>query len=136
LAALLFSARLLGFDSGSLFYLKAIESNSWIFGVFGLGYQYLNKPGTMLSYLSQAAYPVYIIHMFVLFGAALVILPMNLPPLLKFALVSVFTFVACFAIYEFIIRRIRILRPLFGLKNKTITIQNTLETDHASQLIK
>lgn len=136
LAALLFSARLLGFDSGSLFYLKAIESNSWIFGVFGLGYQYLNKPGTMLSYLSQAAYPVYIIHMFVLFGAALVILPMNLPPLLKFALVSVFTFVACFAIYEFIIRRMRILRPLFGLKNKTITIQNTLETDHASQLIK
>ncbi len=136
LAAVLFSVRLYGFDSGILYYLKAIESNSWIFGVFGLGYQYLNKPSAWLSYLSQAAYPVYIIHMFVLYGAALVILPMNLPALLKFALVSVFTFVACFATYEFIIRRMRILRPLFGLKNKTITIQNTLETDHASQLIK
>jgi len=116
LAAVLFTLRLYGFDATSIYYLKAIESNCWIFAVFGLGYQYLNKPSAWLSYLSQAAYPVYIIHMFVLYAGALLILPLNLSPLLKFAGITLFTFVLCFLIYEFILRRINILRPLFGLK--------------------
>ncbi|MEO2051928.1 MAG: hypothetical protein ABGX00_09165 [Allomuricauda sp.] len=55
-------------------YLMALESNCWIFGVFGLGYTYLNKPSYILGYLSQAAYPVYIIHMFVMYLGAYLIL--------------------------------------------------------------
>ena len=61
--------------------LIAIESNCWIFGVFGFGYKYLNKPGRTLSYLSKAAYPIYIIHMFVLYGGAYFILPLEIPVL-------------------------------------------------------
>ena len=95
-----------------------IESNCWIFGVFGIGYHYLNKPSALLSYLSQAAYPVYIIHMFVLFAGALIILPLDIHPLLKFIGITLFTFIVCFLIYEFILKRINILRPLFGLKWK------------------
>ena len=93
---------------------------SWYGGcfVFGLGYQYLNKPSALLSYLSRAAYPVYIIHMFVLYAGALIILPLQIHPILKFIGVTLFTFVVCYIIYEFIIKRINILRPLFGLKWK------------------
>jgi peptidoglycan/LPS O-acetylase OafA/YrhL len=97
-------------------YLMAIESNLWIFGVFGLAYKYLNRPSAALRYLSQAAYPVYIIHMFVLYAGAMLILPLKIPLLLKFAGVVAFTFAWCYLIYEFIIRRIVFLRPLFGLK--------------------
>ena len=96
----------------------AIEANLWIFGVFGFGYKYLNKPSKTLSYLSQAAYPVYIIHMFVLYAAALFILPLEIPILLKFIGIVAFTGLACYLIYEFIIKRIDFLRPLFGLKWK------------------
>ena len=96
----------------------ALESNCWIFGVFGFGFKYLNKPSKILSYLSQAAYPVYIIHMFVLYAGASFILPLEIPIIVKFIGVVAFTGIVCYLIYEFIIRRIGFLRPLFGLKWK------------------
>lgn len=116
LAVVLFSIRLLVFQTASPVYLMVIESNCWIFGVFGFAYQYLNKPSSALSYLSQAAYPVYIIHMFALYAGALIVLPLEMPPIVKFMLITTFTFVVCYIIYELVIRRIGILRPLFGLK--------------------
>ncbi len=116
LAIILYGIRFVVFATEAPGYLTAIESNCWIFGVFGFGYKYFNKPSKTLSYLSQAAYPVYIIHMFVLFAGAMLILPLKIPALMQFAAITVFTVVGCFLIYEFIIRRIRILRPLFGLK--------------------
>ena len=116
LASILFAFRLMYTNSEVLYYLKTVEFNGWILGVFGLGYSYLNKPSAALQYLSRAAYPVYIIHMFVLFGAALVILPLTMHPVLKLLAVTAITFSVCMAIYEFIIRRISFLHPLFGLK--------------------
>jgi len=116
LAIILYSIRLLVFKTQAPGYLMAIESNCWIFGIFGLGYKYLNRPSKTLSYLSKAAYPIYIIHMFVLYAGALFILPLQIPIHLKFISIVVFTGVTCYLIYEFIIRRIGFLRPLFGLK--------------------
>jgi len=118
LAVVLFTIRLFVFATNSPGYLMVIESNCWIFGIFGLGYQYLNKPSAVLSYLSQAAYPIYIVHMFVLYAGALLILPLELNPFMKFIYISAFTFIVSFLIFEFIIRRILFLRPFFGLKLK------------------
>jgi len=114
----LYIIRLVVFEYKSPGYLIALESNCWIFSVFGFGYKYLNKPSTALSYLSQAAYPVYIIHMFVLYAGVMVILPLEIPVSLKFISITVFTGTTCFLIYEFMIRRIGFLRPLFGQKWK------------------
>lgn len=116
--AVLYIIRFTGFESISNMYITTIESNCWVFGVFGLGYRYLNKPSALLNYLSQAAYPVYIIHMFVLYLGALIILPLEIHPFIKFVGITLFTFIVCFLIYEFIIRRIGFLSPLFGLKWK------------------
>ncbi len=116
LTTVLFGIRYFMYATEGPGYLTAIESNCWIFGVFGLGYKYLNKPSKTLRYLSQAAYPVYIIHMFVLYAGALFILPLEIPILLKFIAIVAFTGVSCFIIYEFVLRRIGFLRPLFGLK--------------------
>ena len=94
----------------------SIESNLWIFSVFGFGYRYLNHPSRILNYLSQAAYPIYIVHMLFLFLVSFFIFPLSIPVQLKFLIVLLFTFIGSFAFYEFIIRRIGFLRPLFGLK--------------------
>ena len=118
LATALYTVRLMVFELKSPGYLMAIESNCWIFAVFGFGYKYLNRPSAALRYLSQAAYPVYIIHMFALYIAAMFILPLELPVLVKFLWIILITFAVCFIIYEFIIRRIDIIRPFFGLKRK------------------
>ncbi len=94
-----------------------IESNLWIYSVFASGYKYLNKSSSTLSYLSQAAYPVYIIHMIFLYLSSLVIFPLEINVYLKFAIVLIATFLGSMIFYEFVIRRIYIIRPLFGLKN-------------------
>ena len=118
LALALYAIRFFVFELKGPGYLMAIESNCWIFSLFGFGYKYLNRPSSTLSYLSQAAYPVYIIHMFVLFGMAAIVLPLEIPVMVKFVGIVVLTGISCFAIYEFLIRRIGFIRPLFGLKWK------------------
>ncbi len=95
-----------------------VESNCWIFSIFAFGYKYLNHPGKALRYLSQAAYPVYIIHMICLFLAAKIIFPLHIDVRLKFILVLTGTVAGSFALYELIIRRVKFIRPLFGLKNE------------------
>lgn len=116
LAAVLYVLRYMEFNLEAPGYLMALESNCWIFGVFGLGYTYLNRPNKYLGYLSQAAYPIYIIHMFVMYLGGLLILPLGIPPFLQFLVVTVFTFAVCYLLFEFVIRRIWFLRPLFGLR--------------------
>ena len=95
--------------------LMAVESHLWILSLFGFGYRYLNHPSATLRYLSQSAYPVYIIHMIVLHAAASLILPLAIPPGLQFVAIVGSTLIGCLLIYELIIRRIPILRPIFGL---------------------
>ncbi|MGB5981984.1 MAG: acyltransferase family protein [Nonlabens sp.] len=116
LATILFVIRFTGFESISNMYMTTIESNAWILGLFGIGYSYFNKPSAVLSYLSAAVYPVYIIHMFVLYIGALLILPLDLHPMIAFIGITLFTFIICFLIYEFILKRFAVLWPLFGLK--------------------
>ena len=120
LALALFVNRYVQFELKAPNYMMAIESCMWIFAVFGFGYKYLNHPSKTLSYLSQGAYPIYIIHMIFLYLGSVLILPLEIPTIVKFILVIVFTFIGCFALYE-LIRRVPFLRPLFGLKKLNST---------------
>ena len=136
IAAVLYGIRYFVFATEAPGYLMAIESNCWIFGVFGFGYRYFNRPSSILNYLSKAAYPVYIIHMFVLYAGALIILPLEIHVVLKLILIVSFTGIVCYLIYEFIIRRIGFLKPLFGLKwkfNHVAKTKNLLEPNKSTQ---
>ena len=120
LAVSLFLFRAFAYSLKAPLYLLVIESTSWIYALFGLASRYLNKPSRTLSYLSQAAYPVYIIHMIVLYLASYLLFPLSLSPWIKFAGIILFTFAGCFALYDLIIRRIYWIRPLFGLKKAVL----------------
>lgn len=117
LALTMYFIRLFLFDLKAPNFMMAVESNLWIFSVFGFVYRYLNQPGKILNYLSQAAYPVYILHMIFLYLGSYLIFPLGIPVVIKFVLVIIFTGTGCFAMYELLIRRLAILRPLFGLKS-------------------
>jgi len=114
----LYAVRLFAFELKAPGYLMAIESNVWIFAVLGYAYRYLNQPSELLRYLSEGAYPIYILHMFFLFLGSSLILPLDLNVVVKFILIVLFTFVGCFAVYDLLIRRLNFLRPVFGLKGK------------------
>ena len=118
LAIGLFILRLTYFQSMAPSYLVAVESNSWIFAVFAFGYRHLNRPGNVLRYLSQAAYPVYIVHMLCLYLASLLVFPLPLAVPIQFILVLLLTVAGCFALYELLIKRVALLRVLFGLRKR------------------
>lgn len=115
LGIVLFAVRFIFMTMKAPGYLLATESQCWILSMFAFGYKYLNRPGRILSYLSEAAYPVYILHMIFLFLGSWWIFPLELPIQLEFVLVLMFTITGCFTAFE-VIKRINILRPLFGLK--------------------
>jgi glucans biosynthesis protein C len=122
--AILFGIRMNQYEMNPPLFMLVIESNFWIFCVFGFGHKYLNQPGRALTYLSQAAYPVYILHMIFLFLGSALIFPLDINVHIQFLLVLTFTGIGSFVTYE-LIKRVSFLRPLFGLKlkdslNKTI----------------
>ncbi len=135
IAAILFTIRFIVFATEGPAYLTVIESNAWIFAVFGFCYKYLNKPSKTLSYLSKAAYPVYIIHMIVLYVASYFILPLHWNPVLSFAVITALTFIGCFGIYEFFIKRVPVIKQLFGLNWDFKFKKNETETPEIKPLV-
>ncbi len=119
IAFLLYLVRFLSYQfQGSPNALTALESMCWMLAIVGFGALYLNKPSKYLSYFSGAVYPVYIIHMTVLFALLTIILPLAMPALAKLAILLVGTFGISLLLYELVLRRIKWIRPLFGIKFK------------------
>ena len=97
---------------------NVVNCLSWIIVLFGYSATYLNRKSSLLRYCNEAVYPFYILHQTVtiILGCFLMNEAMSFG--LKFTLMSVGTFLICWILYEFLIRRVYWLRPLFGLKNQ------------------
>ena len=97
-------------------FFKVLNIWLWILAIFGYGAKYLNKKSDLLTYANQAVYPFYILHqtVTVVLAYSLMDLDWGLGP--KFLILSLGTFGISFLLYEFLIRRIAFIGPLFGLK--------------------
>jgi len=98
---------------------KVINLWSWILAIFGFAATYLNKNSPKLSYFNEAVYPFYILHQTITVALGYYLKDSNMGVALKFSLMSVGTFLIAWVLYEFIIRRVWFIRPLFGLKAKS-----------------
>ena len=117
MAFFLYLVRLFIFElQPNLDWLTAFESMSWMLTVFGFGALYLNRPSRGLGYLSRAVYPVYIVHLPLQFVISYFILPLNMPASIKLILLLTGTFGTSLLLYEFVLRRLKWIRPLFGMK--------------------
>lgn len=97
-------------------FLKVVNFWSWILTIFGYAAKYLNKPSKLLSYCNQAVYPFYILHQTIMLVIAYLLMDLNWSFASKFTVMVIGTFLISWALYEFLIRRVFFLRPLFGLK--------------------
>ncbi|MCG7533202.1 acyltransferase family protein [Psychrobium sp. MM17-31] len=88
-----------------------------IFCAFGFGYHYLNKPSARLNYLNEAVYPFYMLHQTLIIVIGYHLTAHSLGPIVEPTLVIFLTTIGCFALFE-LIKRIDVLRFLFGLKMK------------------
>jgi hypothetical protein len=88
---------------------------SWILGLTGYAGKYLNKSSTLLRYANQAVLPWYILHQSLIIVFAANIAALNLPEWIEALSILSLTIISSFLAFE-VIRRIHILRFLFGLK--------------------
>ena len=93
---------------------------SWLFimAILGFGSRYLNFNNRFLGYANEAVLPFYILHQTVILiiGFFVVQWSMGIAP--KYFIIASTSFVAIMAIYELLVRRVNVLRFLFGMRLK------------------
>lgn len=89
----------------------------WLLAILALGHQFLNKTNRSLKYLSQSSYPFYLFHLLLNTIVGFYVVQMQVNVAVKYSIIVIFTTLTTFILYE-IIRRIPIIRFLFGIKNK------------------
>ena len=87
---------------------------SGIVAVCGFGHRHLNFDSAKRRYLTQAVFPVYILHQSVIVCLAMALRATGLPPMTEGLLIVVLTLAISFAVFE-VLRRVPLLQPLFGV---------------------
>ena len=87
----------------------------WLLAVVGYGGAYLNKGSGTLSYLNEAILPWYIVHQTIVIVLAIFLSKFALGGTIEPLVLIVATFASCALCYE-IIRRVTLLRFIFGMK--------------------
>jgi surface polysaccharide O-acyltransferase-like enzyme len=87
---------------------------SGIVAVCGFGHRHLNFDSAKRRYLTQAVFPVYILHQTLIICLAMALRAAGLPPVTEGMLIVVMTLAISFGVFE-VVRRVPLLRPLFGV---------------------
>jgi glucans biosynthesis protein C len=96
--------------------------------ILGWAHVYLNCPFRWLPWANEAVYPWYVLHQSVIILLAYWLIPLKLGGAVESLLVIVGTVLTCWLITSGVIRRVRWLRPLFGLKSASTC--NTVKGDY------
>ena len=95
--------------------IKMLNMWCWMLVIFGYGAILLNRPSKLLSYCNEAVYPFYIFHQTITVGIAYYIYDSGMPIFFKFIILTIGTFLMSWILFE-LVKRVSLLRPLFGLK--------------------
>lgn len=96
--------------------LRGVIAWLWVVGLVGFAMTYLSRPSRLLGYLGEAAYPIYVLHVAVIVSVGYLLLGWDVPLLIKYLVIIVAAYAISFTIFDLCIRRIPILRTLFGLR--------------------
>jgi len=94
--------------------LRVLYGWAVIVALFGLARRFANRPSRTLAYLTAAIFPYYILHQTITLAASYWFTVHEAPVAVEAATIVLVTLLGCALGYE-IIRRVGILRPLFGL---------------------
>jgi len=89
---------------------------SYILAAFGYGMRYLTISKPLLSYANEAVLPFYILHQPVILILGYFIIPLPLAILAKYMIIAPLAFAITIGLYEYGVRRVNLVRRLFGLK--------------------
>jgi glucan biosynthesis protein C len=87
-----------------------------VLSLLGFGMQYLTFNTRFLRYANEAVLPFYILHQTVIVSVGFYVVRWPIPDLLKFVHIAASSFAIIMLLYECLIRRVNLLRFLFGMK--------------------
>ena len=99
-----------------IFSLLAVCSWCWILAILGFGMKHLTRSTPFLQHANEAVLPFYVMHQTVILVVGYFVVQSGLPDLLKWVVIAASSFAIIVSLYEFVIRRVNVLRVLFGMK--------------------
>jgi surface polysaccharide O-acyltransferase-like enzyme len=107
-----------GMDAQVYFFLDALQIWSIILTIIGFAKKHLNNSSTILNYLNQAVFPFFIIHQTIIVAIGYWIVQLKVSVLTKYLLLSCCSTIVIYVLYEYVIRRTKLTRFLYGMKNE------------------
>lgn len=101
-----------------VFGIFGISSWCWVLAFFGFGFKHFTRGNSILTYATEAVLPFYILHQTILLGVGYFVTRWAIPDAVKFGVISLSSLVIIMGMYEYMIRRVNVLRVLFGMKSK------------------
>ncbi|WP_276371633.1 acyltransferase family protein [Chryseolinea sp. H1M3-3] len=97
-------------------FLKCVNILSWIFCSLGYARHYLAHNSARLQYANRAVYPFYILHQTVLIAIGFYVIRCEWSITAKYIIIVTGTFFFTMLLYEFLIRRVKLIGVFFGVK--------------------
>jgi glucan biosynthesis protein C len=122
-AVLLLAVLGIGASPAVLLVGSAVAGWCFVVAILGLAHQFLTASGPALRYLSESAFPVYVLHQaaIVLPGYFLIGLPMGVGA--KFVLLLLLSVSLTLAVYQWLVRPFAVPRFLLGMKPKVCPVR-------------
>jgi hypothetical protein len=90
----------------------------WIIGLLGTGSRLINVNNRILAHANEAVLPFYILHHSVILLVGAYVVKWGSGVETKFFVIAAVSMAIIMAVYELLIRRLNIIRFLFGMKSK------------------
>ncbi len=111
---------------------RTLNAWFWCVAVLGFASKHLNFNNRYLPYANSAVYPIYIVHLPIATVIAYSVLRWPGGTMLQFVIIVLTTLVLSLGLYEFVLRRTRVTRFMFGLKNTGTKRAATEKISHAN----
>jgi hypothetical protein len=101
---------------------EALNQLAWVLTAIAFVTRAFNRGSSFLTYATEAAMPVYVLHQSLIVYAVYHLHHVSWPLPVKYLLTFSFALLGSLALYELVIRRSRVLRFLFGVKARARNI--------------
>ena len=95
---------------------RGLNTWAWLLTFLGFAIHHLNFNNSFLKYANEAVLPFYILHQTVIVLVGFIIREWDLAIFPKYLFLAAVSFTIIMLLYEFIVRRVNLLRFLFGMR--------------------
>ena len=99
--------------------IMSIANWSWVVFILSPGARYLNFNNKVVTYGNDAVLPFYVLHQTIILVVGWFVIQWSIGIAPKYLAITTTSFIAIMAIYELLVRRINVLRFLFGMRPRT-----------------